>query len=599
MIGIDLGTTNSALAYLNTDDAPTGNASVQSFRVPQLTNPGEVTDLDLLPSSLYIPGPGEFVEGALALPWNANPEYITGLLARTRGMENSNRLVSSAKSWLSNQTANPTEALLPLTAPDGVAKVSPLDASRQYLLHLRAAWDAAHPEAKLEEQTVLITVPASFDAAARELTQRAAKLADYPEVTIIEEPQSAFYAWIERNPTWREKVKPGDLILVVDIGGGTTDFTLIAVTEQDGELQLERVAVGQHLLLGGDNMDLTVARYAEQQFAQRHVKLDAIQFHALWQQCRAAKEVLLSSDESAPTEQSLTILGRGTGLVGGTIRGKVTRDEVRNLLLEGFFPVVPADVLPEKPKRTALIEVGLNYAADPAVTKHLAQFLRQASSGSNFAQPTHLLLNGGVLQAGAIEQRLLEVLNGWLHQSGTAAVTELTTETKHADLMHSVARGAAYYGLARTGKGVRIRGGVPRSYYVGIESSLPAVPGIPAPMKALAVVPFGLEEGSKVQLPQRRFALVVGEPAEFRFLSSLSRKEDQPGALIEQIGDDIEELDPVEVFLPAHDDGSQGDIVPVTLESNVTETGMLELWCVASDGRRWKLEFNVRERTAA
>ncbi len=599
IIGIDLGTTNSALAYLNTDDAPTETASVQLFRIPQLMNPGEVTDLDLLPSSLYIPGPGEFVEGALALPWSDNPDYITGMLARTRGMENSNRLVSSAKSWLSNQTANPTEPLLPLTAPDGVAKVSPLDASCQYLLHLRAAWDAAHPEAKLEEQTVLITVPASFDAAARELTQRAAKLAGYPEVTIIEEPQSAFYAWIERNPTWREKVKPGDLILVVDIGGGTTDFTLIAVTEQDGELQLERVAVGQHLLLGGDNMDLTVARYAEQQFAQRNVKLDSIQFHALWQQCRAAKEVLLSADESAPTEQSLTILGRGTGLVGGTIRGKVTRDEVRNLLLEGFFPVVPADVLPERPKRTALMEVGLNYAADPAVTKHLAQFLRKASSGDKPAQPTHLLLNGGVLQAGAIEQRLLEVLNGWLGQSGAAAVTELTTETKQADLMHSVARGAAYYGLARTGKGVRIRGGVPRSYYVGIESSLPAVPGMPAPMKALAVVPFGLEEGSKVQLPQRRFALVVGEPAEFRFLSSLSRKEDQPGALIEQIGDDIEELDPVEVFLPAHDEGSQGDIVPVTLESNVTETGMLELWCVASDGRRWKLEFNVRERTAA
>ena len=599
IIGIDLGTTNSALAYLNTDDAPTEMASVQLFPVPQLMNPGEVTDLDLLPSSLYIPGPGEFVEGALALPWNANPDFVTGLLARTRGMENSNRLVSSAKSWLSNQTANPTEALLPLTAPEGVAKVSPLDASRQYLLHLRSAWDSAHPKAKLKDQTVLITVPASFDAAARELTQRAAKLAGYPEVTIIEEPQSAFYAWIERNPNWREKVKPGDLILVVDIGGGTTDFTLIAVTEQDGELQLERVAVGQHLLLGGDNMDLTVARYAEQQFAQRNVKLDAIQFHALWQQCRAAKEILLSADESAPTEQSLTILGRGTGLVGGTIRGKVTRDEVRNLLLEGFFPVVPADVSPEKPKRTALIEVGLNYAADPAVTKHLAQFLRQASSGSSFAQPTHLLLNGGVLQAGAIEQRLLEVLNGWLRQSGAAAVTELTTETKQADLMHSVARGAAYYGLARTGKGVRIRGGVPRSYYVGIESSLPAVPGMPAPMKALAVVPFGLEEGSKVQLPQRRFALVVGEPAEFRFLSSLSRKEDQPGALIEQIGDDIEELDPIEVFLPAHDDGSQGDIVPVTLESNVTETGMLELWCVASDGRRWKLEFNVRERAAA
>ena len=598
IIGIDLGTTNSALAYATSTRDEADSASVQLLRIPQLTNPGEVSELDLLPSSLYIPGPGEFVEGSLALPWNSNPEYVTGLLARTRGVENANRLVSSAKSWLSNQTADPTQPLLPLTAPDGVPKISAVEASRQYLLHLRSAWDAAHPEAKLEDQSVLITVPASFDAAARDLTQRAARLAGYPEVTIIEEPQSAFYAWIERNPNWREKVKPGDLILVVDIGGGTTDFTLISVTEQAGELQLERVAVGQHLLLGGDNMDLAVARHAEQQFAQRGTKLDLIQFHSLWQQCRAAKEVLLSRDESAPSERPLTILGRGTGLVGGTLRGKIARDEVHNLLLDGFFPLVASDAAPQRARRAALMEVGLNYAADPAVTKHLARFLRQAGGGA-LAGPTHLLLNGGVLQAGAIEQRIFEVLNNWLAESGAAPVTELTTETKQTDLMHSVARGAAYYGVVRTGKGVRIRGGVPRSYYVGIESTLPAVPGMPAPMKALAVVPYGLEEGSKVELPQRRFALVVGEPAEFRFFSSLSRRNDLPGTLIEQVGDDIDELAPIEVFLPPHTDGTQEEIVPVTLESNVTETGMLELWCVAADGRRWKLEFNVRERAAA
>ena len=598
IVGIDLGTTNSALAYAVIAEGEPESPSVELLRIPQLTNPGEVSELDLLPSSLYIPGPGEFVEGSLALSWNPNPEYVTGMLARTRGVENTNRLVSSAKSWLSHQTADPTQPLLPLTAPEGVPKISPVEASRQYLLHLRSAWDAAHPEAKLEDQSVLITVPASFDAAARDLTQRAAKLAGYPEVTIIEEPQSAFYAWIERNPNWREKVKPGDLILVVDIGGGTTDFTLISVTEQAGELQLERVAVGQHLVLGGDNMDLAVARHAEQQFAQRGTKLDLIQFHSLWQQCRAAKEVLLSRDESKRSERPLTILGRGTGLVGGTLRGKITRDEVHNLLLDGFFPLVASDAAPQRARRAALMEVGLNYAADPAVTKHLAQFLRQAG-GSELAHPTHLLLNGGVLQAGAIEQRIFEVLNNWLKEAGAAPVTELTTETKQTDLMHSVARGAAYYGVVRTGKGVRIRGGVPRSYYVGIESTLPAVPGMPAPMKALAVVPFGLEEGSKVELPQRRFALVVGEPAEFRFFSSLSRKNDAPGTLIEQVGDDIEELAPIEVFLPPHTDGTEEEIVPVTLESNVTETGMLELWCVATDGRRWKLEFNVRERAAA
>ena len=292
IIGIDLGTTNSALAYAQ-------ESEVTLFPVPQLANPGEVAEFDLLPSSLYLPGEKEFVEGALALPWNAQPSYIVGRFARLRGVENAGRLVSSAKSWLSNQAADPTQALLPLNAPEGVAKVSALEASRQYLLHLRSAWDHAHPDAKLAQQTVLITVPASFDAAARDLTQRAAKLAGYPEVTIIEEPQAAFYAWLERNPNWRELVKPGDLILVVDIGGGTTDFTLISVTDKGGELQLERIAVGDHLLLGGDNMDLAVARFAEQQFADKGTKLDALQFHSLWQQCRTAKETLLADGAAA------------------------------------------------------------------------------------------------------------------------------------------------------------------------------------------------------------------------------------------------------------------------------------------------------------
>ncbi len=584
IIGIDLGTTNSALAYA--PDAQ--DAEVTLFPVPQLANPGEVAEFDLLPSSLYLPGEKEFVEGSLALPWNGQPSYITGRFARLRGVENAGRLVSSAKSWLSNQAADPTQPLLPLTSPEGVPKVSPLEASRQYLLHLRSAWDHVHPDSKVAQQTVLITVPASFDAAARDLTQRAAKLAGYPEVTIIEEPQAAFYAWLERNKNWRELVKPGDLILVVDIGGGTTDFTLISVTDKGGELQLERIAVGDHLLLGGDNMDLAVARFAEQQFADKGTKLDALQFHSLWQQCRTAKETLLA--DGAPASHPLTILGRGSGLVGGTIKGKIARDEIRQLILEGFFPPVGADAAPQKNRRAALAEVGLNYAADAAVTKHMAQFLRNAGN----AKPTHLLLNGGVLQASAIEHRLFEVLNSWQ----PSPVVELKNDSKQADLMHAVAHGAAYYGIARAGKGVRIRGGVPRTYYVGIESSLPAVPGLPAPMKALTVVPFGLEEGSKVELPQRKFALVTGEPAEFRFFSSISRRTDAPGVLLDEISDSLEELAPIEVFLPPHTDGSKEEIVPVTLETNVTETGMLELWCVSTDGRRWKLEFNVREKAA-
>ncbi|HLH04180.1 MAG TPA: Hsp70 family protein [Bryobacteraceae bacterium] len=597
VVGIDLGTTNSALAYAPVDNADGEQPHVELMPIPQTAAPNEISEFDLLPSSLYLPGPNEFVEGALALPWDGQPKYLVGQFARRRGIENASRLVNSAKSWLSNPHSDPNTPLLPLNAPEGVEKISPVEASRAYLAHLKAAWDFKNPDAPFEKQHVLITVPASFDAAARDLTQRAAHEAGYPEVTVLEEPQAAFYAWIARNPNWREQVKPGDLILVVDIGGGTTDFSLIAVTEQSGELQLERIAVGEHLLLGGDNMDLAVAHHASQQFTQKNIRLDLIQFHALWQQCRTAKEALLSDAENAPTDHPLTILGRGTGLVGGTLRGKITREDVRTLLLEGFFPIVGPDAAPQKQRRVALAEVGLQYASDPAVTKHLAQFLRQ--SGERLSKPTHLLLNGGVLQAGAIEHRIFEVLNSWLAGAGAPPVVELRSETKSSDLMHAVAQGAAYYGLARSGKGVRIRGGVPRTYYVGIESSLPAVPGMPAPMKAFTVVPFGLEEGSRVELPQKRFALIVGEPAEFRFFSSLTRKDDNAGEMLDYLPDDVEELAPIEVLLPPHKHDSAQEIVPVTLESNVTETGMLELWCVADDGRRWKLEFNVRERAAA
>ncbi len=605
VVGIDLGTTNSALAYATPAESGQDTAPVSLFDVPQLVNPGEVTEQPLLPSFLYIPGDSEFVEGSLALPWEDRPAYIVGSLAQKRGAENVHRLVASAKSWLSSQNADPADAFLPIDTPEGFPKVSPLEASRQYLLHLRSAWNKKFPATPLEEQSLLITVPASFDAAARELTQRAAQLAGFAEVTLLEEPQAAFYAWLERHADWRDRVKPGDLILVFDIGGGTTDFTLISVADKDGELQLERVAVGEHILLGGDNMDLALARYVNQNLAAKNTKLDRVQFHSLWQQCRAAKEALLADEASAKTEVPITILGRGTGLVGGSIRTKLTRDEARTLLLDGFFPVVGSTDAPQKQRHSGLMEVGLNYASDAAVTRHLAQFLMQAANragnASGIARPTHLLFNGGVLQADAIEERLITVLNTWLSEAGAPPVVTLQDETKRSDLMHAVAYGAAYYGLARTGQGVRIRGGVPRTYYVGIETAMPAVPGLPAPMKALTVVPFGLEEGSQVQLPGRKLALVVGEHAVFRFFSSLSRRDDPPGLLLDDIDDQLEELAPIEVYLPPNRDQSDAkeEVVPVTLESKVTETGMLELWCVATDGRRWKLEFNVRERAKA
>ena len=601
IIGIDLGTTNCSVSWTTlSDHAELG--PVNLLPIEQLVNPGEIRAEPLLPSFLYIPSERDFPEGTLELPWDAPRDaegapFVTGELARKRGTENATRLVASAKSWLSYAGVDRSSPLLPLNAPEGVSRLSPVEVSRLYLQHLRSAWDASFPEEPFSEQQVLVTVPASFDAVARELTLKAAELAGYKNLALLEEPQAAFYAWLERHPDWRERVGVGDLILVVDIGGGTTDFTLIAVTERGGELQLERVAVGEHILLGGDNIDLALARFVEAQLVEKSVRLDAMQLYALWQQCRAAKEKLLESD--AP-DHAITILGRGTGLIGGTIKAKLLREDLDRILLEGFFPKVSSHDLPAKQKRSALQEIGLPYATDPAVTRQLARFLRQQAalaehgsvrrSSSGLACPTHILFNGGVLRAPVVRQRILDVLNSWLSDEHLDPVRPLLGE----DLMHAVARGAAYYGASRHGKGVRIRGGVPRTYYVGIESAMPAVPGVPMPLKALTVAPFGMEEGSSIEISGREFHVVVGEPAEFRFFHSPTRKNDPAGTMIDDLGQELEELSPVEVTLP----GDSGAFVAVRLESVVTETGVLQLWCVARDGRRWKLEFNVRERVA-
>ena len=558
---------------------------VRLASIPQLTNANEVSAEPLLPSFLYIPGERDFAPGATSLPWNPAPPYVIGKLAQRRGAEVSSRLVSSAKSWLSYSAVDRTAAMLPWKAAEGLARVSPLDASAEYLKHLRAAWDHEHPDAPFDEQEVLVTIPASFDAIARDLTQRAAESAGYRNVTMLEEPQAAFYAWIERHADWRQRVGKGDLVLVIDIGGGTTDFTLIAVTEQNGELQLERVAVGEHILLGGDNIDLALAHTVAGELAAKGTKIDGFQLQALWNNCRLAKEKLLDPASKAD-ETPVTILGKGSSLIGGTIKAKLRREQIEQVL-EGFLPRVASTDMPAAARRMGLQEMGLPYATDPAITRHLAKFLRQ--QGSSMACPTHVLFNGGVLHAPFVRKRLLHVLNEWLREEGAGPVKPLEGE----DLMHAVARGAAYYGAARHGKGVRIRGGIARSYYVGIESAMPAVPGMAAPVRALAVAQFGMEEGTATRIPDREFGLIVNEPAEFRFFCSAVRKDDAPGALIEDFGDELEELAPVEVRLTSEVPNSE--VVPVSFETEITETGMLHLWCVARDSRRWKLEFNVRE----
>ena len=596
VVGIDLGTTNCALAFADTRettaDAP---APIKTFSIPQTVGLNDVGERNVLPSFLYLPTSKEFPPGATDLPWKTTPGRVVGTFAREHGAKVPGRLVSSAKSWLSHEGVDRRAAILPWSGSDEVDKVSPVAASSAYLIHLRDAWNQqiAGKSAvdRLEQQDVFLTVPASFDAVARELTVEAARAAGLEKVTLLEEPQAAFYAWLaKQGDGWRRKVKVGDVLLVCDVGGGTTDFSLIAVSEQDGELVLTRQAVGEHILLGGDNMDLALAHALAAALPGGMDGLDASQRVALGHACRSAKENLFADPKkpSAP----VSILGRGSKVIGGAVKTELTRTTLTTVLLDGFIPRCEPTDQPARGRRVGLTEIGLPYAADPAVTRHLARFLgRQAGSlhtGGASIRPSAVLFNGGVFKSVELRERVIEVLSSW----AGGPVPALDT----ADLDLAVALGAAYYGQVRRGKGVRIRGGAPRSYYIGIESSSPAVPGVIPPIKALCVVPMGMEEGTELDVPGPEFGLVVGEPAEFRFLGSTTRRDDPVGLVLDRwTVDELQELTPVETVLKA-DDGKPDETVPVRLHSHLNEVGTLELWCDSTrDARRWKLEYNVRE----
>jgi len=609
-IGIDLGTTHCALSYYDLTEEKPRQREESMLPLPQLTAVGTVEERFLLPSFLYLPNPEEFPPGSLGLPWNKNCREVLGEFARSHGTKVPARLVSSAKSWLSHSGVDRTQALLPWQAPAEVERVSPVEASARYLSHLLEAWNHKFAATKskadraLTAQEVILTVPASFDAAARELTTQAAKKAGFENVTLLEEPQAALYAWLEMTgENFRKQLKVGETILVVDVGGGTTDFSLIAVTEQGGDVQLTRVAVGDHILLGGDNMDLALAHNLNQQLSAAGKKLDAWQFTSLTYGCRQAKELLFNDPKlkKAP----ISVPSRGSALVGGTIKAELTREELTRILTDGFIPQVPVTELPRSARHTGLTQMALPYAQDPGITRHLAAFLtrqRQALesahdapikvAGKTFVHPTAILFNGGVFKAVALRERLLEVLNGWLKADGGQAAKEL----QGADLDLAVARGAAYYGWVRHGHGIRIRGGTARAYYVGVESPAPAVPSFAPPVKALCVAPFGMEEGTQADIPPQEFGLVVGEPTRFRFFASSVRREDKPGVMLEEAANnlELEELAPVETTLPVEGD-NEGKLVPVNLQAAVTEIGTLELRCIERSGtRRWKLELSVR-----
>jgi hypothetical protein len=595
VIGIDLGTTNCVLAYTPLEAE---RPQVQVLPIPQ-NIAAAIEPHNSLPSFLYI-APEH--EQGLELPWSGQQRFVVGEGARRRSADTPDRTIAAAKSWLAHSKVDRHQPILPWNAPADVEKISPVTASQRYLEHLVDAWNHAMSDAPLAEQHVVLTVPASFDAAARELTREAALAAGLPQhLVLLEEPQAAVYNWLDdTGDRWRRVLAVGDTLLVCDVGGGTTDLTLIAVGEENGELSLRRLAVGNHLLVGGDNMDLALAHWAAGKFAEQGVELDPWQSVSLWHACRAAKEELLAG-EGGKKKHTITIAGRGSKLIGKSKSVEVDRDEALELLINGFFPRCAVSDRPARQRVSGFQEIGLPFEADTAITRHLAAFLQSHGEHEQPARPTEVLFNGGVFKAAGLQERVLDVLGQWFDTAKRGAKKDAAAATMPRrlvgahDLDDAVARGAAVYGFSKHKGGVRIRGGTARSYYVGIESSGLAIPGAPRPLRALCVVPIGMEEGTETDVPSGEIGLVVGEPAQFRFFSSSTRKEDQPGDLIPSwSADEIAETDSLETTLPANE--AQEDYVPVKFHSKITELGMFELWCVATKAdQRWKLEFSVRD----
>jgi hypothetical protein len=572
-------------------------AKIELFRVPQLTGPGAVELRDSLPSFLYVKEGHEDDSDALQLPWQEEETItVAGEFARERGAEVPHKLISSAKSWLCNSAVDRESPILPWDATKDIEKLSPVQASCALLRHIKNAWNHEmagddDPSLCLENQSIYLTVPASFDAVARELTVKAAKMAGLKDIVLIEEPQSAFYAWIDKaGDDWRDQVEKGDLVLVCDIGGGTSDFSLIEVNEgEDGLLNLERVAVGNHLLVGGDNLDLTLSYFLAAKLREKKQNLDAWQMRGLVHSCRKAKEALFSSD--GPDEYPVTVLGRGSSLIKGTIKLNLELADVEQVVLDGFFPACSLDDKPAGSSATGMKEFGLSYEADPAITRHLAQFISSHTDDQgNPRLPTAVVFNGGVMKSPLIRERILDVLKQWHSASESGEIRQINA----VDYDLSVAWGASYYGQAARGDGIKIRGGLGMSYYMAIEASMPAVPGLAMPTRALCIAPFGMEDGSQAESKDRLFNLVVGEKVTFDIMSSPNRPDDQLGDVIDNWEDmGITGLTSIETEL----EGTDEKFIPVTFEVKVTEIGTLEFWaCSRDDDRKWRLELNVRPK---
>jgi molecular chaperone DnaK (HSP70) len=621
LVGIDLGTTNCAVAYVDTHGRDRPAAEIHDFPVPQLVAPGETAPRPMLPSFLYLPGEHELPPGATQLPWDQAPgqtahttrenmgeaheagrdarqvgrdaRQVVGEFARTQGAKVPGRLVSSAKSWLCHAGIDREADILPWGGPPEVKKVSPVDASAAYLRHIRDAWNATFasddPELGLENQDVVLTVPASFDEAARELTIEAARRASLPSITLLEEPQAAFYCWIvSHQEGWQRAVRAGELILVCDIGGGTTDFSLITVVETPTGPGFRRVAVGDHLMLGGDNIDLALAHHVEQKLGG--TRLDAEQWSALCFACRTAKEKLLGAPAGLE-RWPVTIAGRGSRIIGGSIQSELTRGDVEAVALDGFFPRILHAEPPQRAAKLGFQEFGLPFVADPAVPRHLSHFLKRHRAEASDpaadrpARPDAILFNGGALTPEVVRSRLVDVVCSWFANQPGPPYAPRILANESLDL--AVARGAAYYGVVRRGGGIRIGGGTARSFYVGLDA-------IAAVKPWLCVVPRDAQEGEEIAITGHDFDLLMGQPVLFPLASSSVRPDDQPGDLVATDPDSIRELPPLQSLMRVGRK-ARAERAPVSLAARVTEVGTIELWCQSrTDNRRWRLQIQLR-----
>ena len=583
MVGIDLGTTHTVVAYTEADKSQSSQ-SIQIFQIEQLIAPGEVASRSLLPSVRYHPAEGELSEADVGFS-PAGETAVIGEAARLLGAKTQGRFVTSAKSWLSHPSVDHTADILPWGSADDIQKVSPLEASASYLAHVRTVWAHKFPDAPLEKQTLVITVPASFDEAARSLTLEAAKIAGLPDIRLLEEPQAVCYDWLRRHSgNIKQALENVQLLLVCDVGGGTTDLTLIKVEKAQDEPKLTRIGVGDHLMLGGDNIDLALAHLAENRITKGEKKLSAADLSQLLEQCRIAKERLLAED--APEQVNVTLLGGGSKLIGGSRSAQLDKQEVRQIALDGFFPLSRLDDLPDR-KRSGVVEFGLPYAAEPAISKHIAAFLSLHSDaaadalGHSGKVPDAILLNGGVFRSKPITQRTIDLINSWSDQQ------PVLLENKHPEL--SVAFGAVSYAIARRDKKIKIGGGSARSYFLLVDTSDKA-----HQQTGICVLPRGSEEGVEVMLKEQQFALRIGQPVRFHLASTTGDTKYQPGQLVEITDERFNSLPPLAVAFEGEDKGE----IKVQLAVTQTEVGTLKIQCVSivDPSLRFDVEFQIRRK---